>query len=69
MRLLAAAGALDPRAGMEAALVLKENSQQPWDRGTADSSKSEKVSKDGSKDAAIAGQEQPLLQAKTAVTL
>ena len=48
--------------------MLKENSQQPWDKGTADSSKSEKVSKDGSKDAAIAGQEQPLLQAKTAVT-
>lgn len=24
------AGALDPRGGMEAALVLKENSQQPW---------------------------------------
>lgn len=23
-------GALDPRGGMEAALVLKENSQQPW---------------------------------------
>lgn len=28
-------GALDPRGGMEAALVLKENSQQPWDHGTS----------------------------------
>lgn len=30
MPFLASAGALDPRGGMEAALVLKENSQQPW---------------------------------------
>jgi len=77
-------GALDPRGGMEAALVLKESSQQPWDHGT--SSKHQKAGGEGanasslksvqphilssneSGKAAVAGQEQPLLKAAAAVT-